>query len=489
MTLEDFYLQLLKPPSPWFVTAVTLGDELTGVQVHLGHRQEAPFECPQCQRPCAVCAQSEERSWRHLDSCGKPTTLHARLPRVACPDHGEQLVPAPWANLNSPFTLAFEQLLLQVLKGAGEVRSVARLGRVEAAQLRALLRPRPAPGVGGQATLPTTDSGTQHALENAPPRQISLFDKNDLTLVNQGIQALAGLQLPLAVELFQKHQRIYPKGYDVTPRLAAAEALLQGFQQAPAEPRQRVAHLCRFWNSFEERARSEKLLPDELAATIKLSYFGKLLQELEQLGLAGTGELIEGLPVGYIHLQVGQYDRAIQSLQASIAAAPQQAALYGTLGDAYWLRGNPGVARQCYQEALLIDAEAVDWGQLKDGELKALYGELLSEYGADAALTRAWLPSHARINGLFARRVLRLHDGLKEFVDETLAIQKALVREQSPLRQARLFFRALVLCENEESLRYVKKVDLIQLRRWMKQVSPALFSEFLEWVIECQQPA
>ena len=41
----------------------------------------------------------------------------------------------------------------------------------------------------------------------------------------------------------------------------------------------------------------------------------------------------------------------------------------------------------------------------------------------------------------------------------------------------------MILCENEDSLRLVKKVDPIQIRRLMKQTNPDLFAEFLATIV------
>jgi hypothetical protein len=51
---------------------------------------------------------------------------------------------------------------------------------------------------------------------------------------------------------------------------------------------------------------------------------------------------------------------------------PHNAALYGYLGDAYYLRGEPIVARRCYREACLIDPAAIDWRHIEDTDLKQL---------------------------------------------------------------------------------------------------------------------
>src|ERR1039458_5841465 len=71
----------------------------------------------------------EERAWRHLDSCGFSTHLHARPPRVECPTHGVRQVALPWAEPMSRFTVLFERLAIDVLKEC-DLEGAARLLRL-----------------------------------------------------------------------------------------------------------------------------------------------------------------------------------------------------------------------------------------------------------------------------------------------------------------------------------------------------------------------
>jgi hypothetical protein len=105
------------------------------------------------------------------------------------------------------------------------------------------------------------------------------------------------------------------------------------------------------------------------------------------------------------------------------------------------------------------------------------------EYGFDEELALEWLPSHARIEGLFECKVVRLDNGLREIVDDYLAMKKTWSKENSVRLAAKLFLRGMVLCENWESLKFIKKIDLIEVRRSMKQVNPNLFGEFLKEIV------
>ena len=319
----------------------------------------------------------------------------------------------------------------------------------------------------------------------APPQpQLNLFAQNDLTLVNRGIQAFKNLELEKAVEFFEKHRSAYPKGYDISSRLAAAEFLLRGLKKAPADSSARPAYLCRLWDSFEDFAGADGIGRDVFGAQIKSAFFARVIEAAESAApVEGPSFLPGDIPLGYVLLQAGRYEEAILSLQDCIPKMPQSAALYGYMGDAYRGRGDYEVARRCYREACLIDPAAIDWRHLHDEDLKELKQDLLLEYGFDPELAQAWLPSHARIDGLFERKVVRIHDGLKEMVDDYLALEKALSKDKSPLVSAKLFFRGMVLCENRENLKFIKTIDLIQVRRVMKQANPDLFAEFLEKIV------
>ncbi len=66
------------------------------------------------------------RRWRHLDHGGFLTWLNARVPRVACREHGIRQIPIPWALPSSRFTIPFERHAIDVLLEA-DVLGGARL--------------------------------------------------------------------------------------------------------------------------------------------------------------------------------------------------------------------------------------------------------------------------------------------------------------------------------------------------------------------------
>jgi transposase len=122
----ELYRQLLGLNTPWTVTRVELKIKEQRVEVWAGHAESARWLCPECATELALYDHGEERTWRHLDSCQFQTYLHARPPRVACPEHGVRQVWLPWAEPRGRFTTLFERLAIDVLRET-DVKGATRI--------------------------------------------------------------------------------------------------------------------------------------------------------------------------------------------------------------------------------------------------------------------------------------------------------------------------------------------------------------------------
>jgi transposase len=125
----ELYRHLLDLRPPWLVTQVDLALSEQRVDVWVGHAEGVRFPCPQCGAELPLHDHSEPRVWRHLDSCQFLTYVHARIPRVRCPDHGVHQVEVPWALPYSRFTTLFECMAIGVLQET-DVLGAARLLRI-----------------------------------------------------------------------------------------------------------------------------------------------------------------------------------------------------------------------------------------------------------------------------------------------------------------------------------------------------------------------
>lgn len=152
MESTELYRQLLGLAAPWTIDRIELDIARQHVEVHVGHPTGQRFACPECGRELGVYDHLAERVWRHLDSCQFLTYLHARAPRVSCPEHGVRQASLPWAEPSSRFTHLFEGLAIDILLAAN-VKKAAEILRVtwdEAWHImeRAVIRGRTAKGAG-----------------------------------------------------------------------------------------------------------------------------------------------------------------------------------------------------------------------------------------------------------------------------------------------------------------------------------------------------
>jgi transposase len=125
----ELYRQLLGLNTPWTVTRVELRVKEQRVEVWAGHAESVRWPCPECATELALYDHGEERTWRHLDSCQFQTYLHARPPRVTCPEHGVRQVQLPWAEPRGRFTTLFERLAIDVLRET-DVKGATQILRI-----------------------------------------------------------------------------------------------------------------------------------------------------------------------------------------------------------------------------------------------------------------------------------------------------------------------------------------------------------------------
>jgi len=121
---RDLYRTILGISKPWDVDRVEVDSTASVVHVWLTRIADAEANCPQCERARPV-HDHRERQWRHLDTCQFETRLHARVPRVDCPEHGVAQTSVPWATKGSRFTVLFERLAIDWMQEA----SVLAVGR------------------------------------------------------------------------------------------------------------------------------------------------------------------------------------------------------------------------------------------------------------------------------------------------------------------------------------------------------------------------
>jgi transposase len=126
----QLYRQILGLSEPWFVSRVELNMEEQRVDVFVEHRSDAKWNCAVCAKPVGLYDHTEERVWRHLDSCQLKTYLHARVPRTGCAEDGIHKVKLPWAETRSRFTLLMERMIIDVIRQCSTISGACAIMRV-----------------------------------------------------------------------------------------------------------------------------------------------------------------------------------------------------------------------------------------------------------------------------------------------------------------------------------------------------------------------
>jgi len=143
--LASHYALLLGLAAPWVVRQVDLQMAQRRVVIEVALAKGAKLPCPQCQKPCSLYDQGEERTWRHLDTMQFETQLRARVPRCSCQEHGVKSAEVPWAGKNSRLTWLLTEFVLALLRLSESVEAVAEFTgldwhTVQAVQAKAVER-------------------------------------------------------------------------------------------------------------------------------------------------------------------------------------------------------------------------------------------------------------------------------------------------------------------------------------------------------------
>jgi transposase len=122
----DLFQAALDLEKPWEVVGVEFDAERRRLDLRIDFPKGARFPCPECERADCGVHDTEPHTWRHLNFFQHEAYLHARVPRVRCPEHGVKQVQVPWARGRSDFTLLFEALVMALVKEM-PVKAIARL--------------------------------------------------------------------------------------------------------------------------------------------------------------------------------------------------------------------------------------------------------------------------------------------------------------------------------------------------------------------------
>jgi transposase len=125
--MQELFRVALGLAEPWKVTKIDFSADQHQLDLWLDFPVGSRFACPECGRSGCGVYDSADRTWRHLNFFEHKTFLHARQPRIECPDHGVKTVEVPWSRPGSGFTLLMEAFILVLVQGGMTAAQAARL--------------------------------------------------------------------------------------------------------------------------------------------------------------------------------------------------------------------------------------------------------------------------------------------------------------------------------------------------------------------------
>ena len=127
MKMNDLFRVALGLAQPWQVVKIEFSAEGNQLDLWLDFPRGGTFACPVCgRRGCGV-YDTADRKWRHLNFFQHKTLLHARQPRIECPDHGVKTAEVPWARPGAGFTMLREAFILALVQNGMTPNQVGRM--------------------------------------------------------------------------------------------------------------------------------------------------------------------------------------------------------------------------------------------------------------------------------------------------------------------------------------------------------------------------
>lgn len=128
MTEQELMQMALQLGDGWEVYDCTFDLDSKSLHIYARTTKGSLFPCPECDHPSGVYDHGKERIWRHMNFFQYEAFIHARLPRVSCPNckGSAKTIRPNWCRERSGFSIYFEAFIMLLMK-AMPVKTVANL--------------------------------------------------------------------------------------------------------------------------------------------------------------------------------------------------------------------------------------------------------------------------------------------------------------------------------------------------------------------------
>lgn len=231
------------------------------------------------------------------------------------------------------------------------------------------------------------------------------------------------------------------------------------------------------WDAFVREPMTHGLSEGYFYALKHRVYHQALKGYLELYNLSGITDSIVLTRMAGIYKGLGDYERAIESLELASTQARNDPGILFQLADCYAAVGETKRAKLFFREAFYIDPAACDLESLEAPFIADILSRL-RDANIDEAHLPYWLPVHASILGVFTvKRELkpveigRLSQSIRELEDEY-------AKEADGRIKALLFNRYLWMADHLQTIKAPQE-ELEQLFEKMQRLDSDIFECFI----------
>jgi tetratricopeptide (TPR) repeat protein len=244
---------------------------------------------------------------------------------------------------------------------------------------------------------------------------------------------------------------------------------------------EKAEYLLEQWKGFPAFVSRIGQTPERCKAAFKALVFRTALAMYESLldtSVSGTkdGDLL--MRIGRCYKGLGEYDKALQYLDAANQIKKENAEILAELADCYSLVGEAQISKAFFREAFFIDPEAVNLESIESVMICRL-AEKLRRMGMEGAQLAQWLPVYGVLfDVLNIKRELRPIEYGK--LRQSIYTMEMEMRENPGKKQtclARLINRYFWLIDHYRMTKENReKIDEVMLK--IRELSPALYDEY-----------
>ena len=131
--MNDIFSAALNIVDPWFIEDVIFDEEKGRLDININFKRGSKFHYSNTDEQIFgdfPVHDTVKKSWRHLNFFEHDCYLNCRVPRIKTQSGKVRLIKTPWEGSSLGFTLLFEALLMQLIKGM-PINNVARIAGVD----------------------------------------------------------------------------------------------------------------------------------------------------------------------------------------------------------------------------------------------------------------------------------------------------------------------------------------------------------------------